>query len=63
MMADPQIGVGVLPGHKRPALWVAREGEVRVLAWFRDRAAMEEFVTWKPMSAATGTRVSEEPRE
>lgn len=39
------IGVGSLPGRKRPALWVERGVRVEPLAYFRDRTAMETFLS------------------
>lgn len=55
-MADPQLGVGRLPGRKRPAIWVQRDGRVTVLAYFQSESALAEFLSWKPMTTTTPSR-------
>ena len=43
-----EIGVGWMPGRKRPALWVRNGGAVRVLAFFNNQEAMNEYLSYEP---------------
>lgn len=42
------VGCGILPGRRKPALWEVKDGEVRVLAYFVDRYAMDAFLAHHP---------------
>lgn len=42
------IGVGLLPGRKRPVLWEERDNTIVPLAYFVDREAMERYLAYNP---------------
>lgn len=43
-----RISVGMLPGRRRPCLFVDRPGSSTILASFKSDAAMREFLSFEP---------------
>lgn len=45
-MGDTLMEAGMLPGRKRPCLWLVENGNtIKPLAYFVDRAALERFLS------------------
>lgn len=44
---------GMLPGRKRPCLWIQRGGAIHVIGYFVSPEAMREFLALKPTYTRT----------